>query len=261
MRPTHSRASQSSGGAAAAAGGSLSTEELALREQNLLRREKALAEKEKFLEEKEASLAGARVLKPYNWPSKCYPILYHSISEEIPPEHRPMIRKFYATCLATWLCLFWNWLVMMVIWGTPGANDDSGSSDALWSSIYLVVGAPGAWRLWYRGLYFGVRDKASGKWVTFFITFLLHLVFCGCMAIGVPSIAASGLFIMFKMFSNEHSLAGIFSLVSVVIFGLNTLFSFYLLKSAHGVWKGTGGDKQLQKNVAKQVIESQASQV
>lgn len=236
----------------------MSEEELALREQALLRREQALAEREKQLEQRERALANARVVPADNWPSKCYPILYHSINDEIPPEHRPLVRKLYATCLATWVCLVWNWVVWMTIWITD-ASDDAGSS-ALWSAIYTVCGVPGAWTFWYRSVYYGIRDKSSAKWIRFFLFFVVHLAFCAVIAVGVPSIAASGLFVMFKMFSNDHSLAGIFSLVTVVVFGLLTLFSFWLLKSAYSTWKGTGGDKALQKAVAEQVIEHQVAQ-
>jgi len=235
----------------------MSDSDIAIREQALLRREAKLAEKEKFLEEKEAALASQQILRPKNWPFKCYPILYHSITEEIPPEHRPMLRKFYVTVMYTWICILWNWVVCMTVWGKNAS--DSGSSDALWSSLYVVIGIPGAWVSWYRGVYYGTRDKASGRWVFFFISFFVHIAFVICMGLGVPSIAASGLFLMFKMFTNNENLCGIFSLVSVGVFALNALFSIYLIKIAHNVWRGAGGDKALKRDVAKAAVVAQVA--
>ena len=91
-----------------------------------------------------------------NWPSKCYPITYHDIAEDVPQRHQKMMKKFYATvfctcvyvcggvgvtilprahhCVAwnqpdaayaavTWLCLFFNWFViMMVVFGGDARN-------------------------------------------------------------------------------------------------------------------------------------------
>ena len=81
----------------AAVGGAMKTlEEVSVREQNLLRREAAMLEKEKELDRRERELGRGRI---DNWPCKCYPIAYHSISDEIPLQFQPMMKKFYA--------LFW----------------------------------------------------------------------------------------------------------------------------------------------------------
>jgi len=42
---------------------------------------------------------------------------------------------------------------------------------------------------------------------------------------------------------------------------VETLFCFYLIKDAHRVWKAFGGRSQLQKDMAKAVVEQQMNTV
>jgi hypothetical protein len=57
--------------------------------------------------------------------------------------------------IVAWMCIFWNWLTMLIGWGS--SIDDISGSDALWASIYLLIGVPGSWKLWYRSLYYAIR--------------------------------------------------------------------------------------------------------
>jgi len=241
------------------AGSSLEESSSSAREESLLRRENKLLQRERELEDRERSVRERGGIGEPNWPSKCYPLLYHDISAEIPSEHQSLVRRFYATLLFTWLCLLWNWLVIMVIWGTPGA-DSSSSSNALWASIFVVLGVPGAWRFWYRSVFYGIKDKKASQWVFFFINFLGHAVFCILMGVGVPGVAGGGLFVMISMFANDHTLAGFFSLVDVILWGLNLLMCMYLAKKAHTVWKATGMKTETKRSVAKAAVDQVASE-
>jgi len=227
-----------------------------LREENLRRREAALLEKEKELERKELEV-GAAGGKKLNWPfgEGCSPILYHSIADDIPPEFHSLMRKFYAAVLFGWLCLLWNFICNLAIWFSDASS--TGGSDCLYSAIYVVAGVPISWRTWYRGVYNGVRDRKTGNWLWFFIFFAAHIVFGVLMGVGVPSVAAAGLLVMFKMFTNKFSILGLLCLVDAIVWGSETLFAFYLIKDAHRVWKAFGGAAQLQKDVAKTVVEQQ----
>jgi len=229
-------------------------DDIIIREQALSRRETVLAEKEKELEAREKKLGPWAKYKPPNWPCECYPITYHNISEEIPENHKTLVRKFYAHLLFAWVGLFWNWLTLLVIWASD-AGGSTGSSDALWSSIFLVAGLPGAWKLWYRPLYNGVKDSKGGQWIMFFLFFFAHMVFAAILGLGVPSCAASGLFMMIKMFGNSHSLAGIFCLISVIVWSIEFLVCIYLGKQAHSTWKRMGGEEELKKDMAKRAVE------
>jgi hypothetical protein len=249
LKPTQYKASRPS-----SAG--LSEDELVMREQALVRRETAIAEKEKDLEDREKRLGPYGKYKPPNWPCECYPIAYHNISEEIPEQHRVLMRKYYAAVLWTWLSIFWNWICFITIWGTPNNGSESASSDALWSSIYVFVGIPGAWKLWYRPVYYAVKDGKNRNWVLFFIFYLAHMIFSILMALGVPSCAGSGLFVMIKFFSASQNLIGFFCLISVGLWGLGFLFALYLSKKGHSTWRKMGGEEELRKEMAQGVVKA-----
>jgi len=235
------------------------SQNLALREAEIARREKELEKKEKYIlkREREVLEAGA-ILKPPNWPFKCYAITYHSIVDDIPPEHQPMMRRFYFALLFGWFCLVWNWLTMIVVWGTPGASD-SGGSEAMWASVYVLLGIPGSWRFWYRSVYYAVRDKKRRKWYFFFVNFAIHLAFSVVMALGVPSMGAGGLFVLIKMLANSKTACAILSFMTVLFYGVESLLSLYLIKVAHAVWKGAGGSVAMQRDLrlANVVMSSQ----
>lgn len=235
--------------------GQLSEDDLRVREQNLLRREEELAERERAVEEQSRRGGNTRA---DNWPFKCYPLAYHSIVDEIPQAHRTLVRKFYVAVIFAWLCIFWNWLTMLIGWGS--SIDDIGGSDALWSSIYLLIGIPGSWKLWYRSLYYAIRDNATGKWVVFFVSFMMHIGFAVVMGLGVPDCAAAGFFVMTKLFVHKQSLLGIFALVNLCLWGLSALTSFYLLKTAHSLWKKGGGERNLKKAVATAAVQEAVNQ-
>jgi len=230
----------------------VSEQDLALREAQLNRREQALQEKEQALNRKEEEVKATGQYQRNNWPFPCYPVTYHDISDEVKPEHRVLCRKFYAALLFTWLCLFWNWIVFCAAWGT---NSDDGTG-FVWASIYLATGSPGAWKLWYRPIYYGLGGKGTMTWMMFFITYLAHIGFVIVMGLGIPSCAAAGLFWMFKAFADGDNLGGIFSLVSTGTWGINLLCSVYLIKRAHDVWKGDGGPDKLKKEAARQAVQA-----
>jgi hypothetical protein len=229
------------------------------REAKLLRKERELLERERMLEQRElVAKEGGPTRQMYNWPSKCYPLAYHSIQDEIPPNHRAMVKKFYFILYVSWVCLFWNWLTILTVWGQDRGSDAANS--ALWSTIYMSFGIPGAWKLWYRSVYYCCRDGAGIRWAFFFINFLMHLAFAILMAIGVPKIGSGGLFIMIDMFANSHDIAGFFALVDAIIWILNALFSFYLLRTSYRVWKVGGGPNKASQEAVQALIQAQQQQ-
>lgn len=93
---------------AASSGTGLTASQLAARDKELKEREQKLMAMEKQLEKRSAEvekLAG----KMKNWPFKCYPILYHSIQDEIPQPMQSIVKKFYYFWQFMALCLVVNW--------------------------------------------------------------------------------------------------------------------------------------------------------
>jgi hypothetical protein len=230
------------------------------REAKLLRKERELLERERQLEQRElqSKEPGGQRRQLYNWPSKCYPLAYHSIQDEIPPNHRAMVKKFYVVLYISWVCLFWNWLTILTVWGQARSSDAANS--ALWSTIYMAFGIPGSWKLWYRSVYYCCRDGAGIRWAFFFLNFLMHVVFGVLMAIGIPKIGSGGLFIMIDMFANTHDIAGFFALVDAGIWTINVLVSFYLLRKSYQVWKVGGGSNKATQEAVQALIAAQQAQ-
>jgi len=228
--------------------------DLSDKEQELARREEELNQREAQLDKKEIKLGGKD-----NWPSRCYPITYHDINKEIPEGRRSLVRKLYALVIFTWICLIWNWIIMMSVWFAGG--DVSASSEAIWSSLYMVMGIPLSWMWWYRGVYFGCRDSSTKSWLGFFSGFIAHFALAILIAFGVPSCAGSGFLWMIKLFTASYQVLGVLSIISTVFWGLNCLSSLYLLKQAYSAWKQGGGSDQLTRDATKAAIDSELRSV
>ena len=91
----HSSVSNPFGSKSDESAGITPADDLATREANLRAREEKMARMEMEVEQRERAVK-AKENAGKNWPSKCYPILYHSIADEIPTRLQPMIKKFYA---------------------------------------------------------------------------------------------------------------------------------------------------------------------
>jgi len=226
-------------------------EELAQREEALLRREAALIAREK------SGVVGA--VRESNWPSKCYPITYHDISVDIPQRHRALLRKFYANLMLVWLALLLNWMLVMFVVFSPApvpSADKPGSSAALWSSVYLLLGVPGSWNLWYRSVYNGAKSGTSSKWMFFFVNYAAHTAFCLVMAVGPSpsSVAGGGLFFVVEMITEENHSATIFAVITLILWALNGGLGVFLLRHAHSHWKTDGHQDQLKKDMATAIV-------
>jgi hypothetical protein len=101
-----------------------------------------------------------------------------------------LVTHLYYTLLFTWACLLLNWATIMLV--VLSASDLPGAgSDAMWSSLYVVGGVPGAWRFWYRSMYAAARDDSGTKWLLFLAHFCVHIVFASLMALGAPGFAGA----------------------------------------------------------------------
>lgn len=220
-----------------------------VREQNLMRREQALLQKEAELQERERRLAS--LLKDKNWPFSCWALTYHSIEDEIPEAEQVLVRKFYVLIRFTWLCLLMNWLTAFAVkFGADGST-----ASLLWSSVYLMLGTPGAWFLWYKPIYTASRDDNSKTWAFFFINFFVHTGFAIVMSCGIPGTAGMGLW-TFMDTIDDHKTPGIFALVSALMWILASLMSCFLMKRAHNVWRGRGGEEAAKKALAKEAARN-----
>jgi len=110
-----------------------------------------------------------------------------------------------------WVCLAWNALCVLSVWltntdsgsgtflfsnppcalcsccpaQTSAAYSNAGGMQTVWACVYLVMGIPGAWNLWYSRIYEGTRDDSTRKWLMFFINFVVsgHCFHIVCTAL------------------------------------------------------------------------------
>lgn len=226
------------------------------RERALAEREAKLKKREELLQKQLANSDTVVLGMAPNWPFKFYPILYHSIKDEIPAESQPICKKFYAAILLTWAALLINWLTWLVIWGHDILTKASGQ--ALWATAYLCLGVPGAWRLWYRPIYNALKENASSTWCFFFLFFTGHTGFCGLMALGFPGVSGAGFIIMLDVFGKGFAGTGVMAVVSTAFWTMVCLLSIWLLRTAHSMWRGRGGQEQMDRDIETGLATAQA---
>eukprot|EP00854_Cymbomonas_tetramitiformis_P001596 gene1596-2232_t len=100
-------------------------QELERRTSELKRREDALTK-------------GGAVARVKNFP-KFYPIVYHSIEDDIPDDKQQTVKMCFYCYLGLVLCLFWNWFSATACMFAMGKT-----IDWLYACIYLLTGVPGA---------------------------------------------------------------------------------------------------------------------
>ena len=145
------------------------------KEAYLDKREKQLLERKKRLAAVKHELNSTNIRRD-NWPCSYYPITFHSIQQEIPPHARSHMKRMYTLVLMTFFCFILNAFAQLILYFVSDQDSDLGTdSDILLAILYLFCGVCGAWRLWYRQIYYGIRDRKTLKWWCFFIFFLAHI--------------------------------------------------------------------------------------
>jgi len=188
---------------------------------------------------------------PKNWPW-FYPVLYHNIEKDIPQEFRVFTRNMFRLCLATWLTIFWNWIVILVsFFGGYGA----GIMDFFWSTIYGFLGCPLAWKTWYKSLYISLKGNGSSfRWMLFMITYIIHIGFVSISALGIPNFASTGLLFMLKAFDN-NTVVGIFALIGFFFWSVLSFFSVSLFKRSWHLFRSSDVESEIKKDLVKSMIK------
>lgn len=215
-----------------------STAELDDREAALITLEKNLLEKSKHLQDRDSKLEGSGVMED-NWPCAFYPVTYHSIKSEIPPDHQAFVRKHYWILKLTMFALTWNFLTMVIMY----IEDVASSTTLTWATIYLVIGVPGAWKMWYKAIYRAVGTDKRVKFVQYFLFGGCHTIFCVVAFIGVPETAMMGFMFMIKAM-NINTACGICGVIGFVAWGAIALGSAIMMRRTYRLYKSRGGDLQ-----------------
>ncbi|CAD6249849.1 unnamed protein product [Miscanthus lutarioriparius] len=205
--------------------------------------ESDLRRRESDIRRREEALKSAGVpMEDKNWPP-FFPIIHHDIANEIPANAQKLQYLAFASWLGIVLCLFWNFIAVIVCWIRGGD-----SKLFFLATIYGMLGIPLSYLMWYRPLYRAMRTDSAFSFGWFFLCYLLHIAFCIFAAIAPPVVfrgkSLTGILAAIDTFS-DHAIVGIFYFVGFALFCLETLVSIWVLQEnplcyilvpvAHGV--------------------------
>jgi hypothetical protein len=177
-------------------------EDLTQRERDLERREAELAQKADHIKKH-----GRNNFPPF------YPLIFHSIPDEIPEASRPLITRLFQLWFVLGATLLFN-MVACIVNFAVGAKD-SGSD--LGSSIgYFIFITPLSFLLWYRPIYNGYMKEQAVYYYIYFFFCGWHLLFSIYMILGIPSTGSAGIIQTIRIFNSGHWVAGIFCIIATV---------------------------------------------
>ncbi|KAF9483755.1 scamp-domain-containing protein [Pholiota conissans] len=188
--------------AAAAPNDAARLEEIRRREADLERRESELNNRAEHIRKH-----GRNNFPPF------FPLIFHSIQDEIPEASRPLIMRLYQL----WLVLFGTLIVNLVacisilISGVEGGGGDLGGSLG-----YLIFICPLSFLLWYRPIYNGYMKEQALYYYFYFFFCGFHLLFSLYMIVGVPGTGSAGLVQMIRLFTGHHWVAAVFALIATI---------------------------------------------
>ncbi|EST05034.1 hypothetical protein PSEUBRA_005842 [Kalmanozyma brasiliensis GHG001] len=201
----------------------------------LRRREEELARRERDLDSRAAHI---QKHGRNNWPF-FYPLIYHDIQAEIPPDSQPIMQGLYKLWLLLVLALIVN-MVACIFLLLEGASD--GGKDMISGVVYLPVITLTSFMLWYRPIYNGLMKEHSLFFYVYFIFAGFHLAFSVYVFLGIPSTGSAGLINTIQAFADEDRklVAGILGAITTAMFGLQGLGNlwFYRLIWKHNNEKG-----------------------
>ncbi|KAG8925115.1 hypothetical protein FRC03_009082 [Tulasnella sp. 419] len=175
----------------------------------LERRERELAAREQALNAK------AEHIKKHgrnNWPP-FFPLIYHSIPDEIPEAHRTTVTRLYQLWLVLLITLIVNMVacLLVLLAGAPDGGKDLGASIGYIPMIGIL-----SFLLWYRPIYNGYMKEQALYYYIYFFFGGWHLLFSIYMIIGIPSTGSGGLIQTIQAFSQGHIVAGVLGAIATV---------------------------------------------
>ncbi|KAJ7109435.1 scamp family-domain-containing protein [Mycena epipterygia] len=203
-------------------GDAVRLDQLRQRELDLERREQELA----------AKADNIRKHGRNNWPP-FFPLIFHSIPDEIPEASQGLITRLYQLWLVLAATLVLNMVacITILIAGSRDGGRDLGASIG-----YLFIISATSFLLWYRPIYNGYMKEQALYYYFYFFFGGFHLLFSIYMIIGVPSTGSAGLIQMIQMYANHQWIAAVFCTVATVgwtVQGLGNAFYYRQIYAHH----------------------------
>ncbi|KAE8210408.1 hypothetical protein CF327_g5713 [Tilletia walkeri] len=233
--------------------------------EELARRERELEQRERDLNARAAHIQrhGRNNFPPF------YPMLYHDIDAEIPPDSRPLVATVFKLWLLLVLSLIVN-LVATVFLLVQSAPD--GGKDMISGIVYLPVITAASFMLWYRPMYNAYMKESSVFYYMYFVLYALQIraigqadrfrtdayisisgfsrtqtaadftviAYSAYMVLGIPATGSAGLINTIQSFQGGRLIAAILGTIATVGFavqGLGNLW-FYRITWNHNHEQG-----------------------
>ncbi|KAJ7581462.1 scamp family-domain-containing protein [Mycena floridula] len=167
-----------------------------------------------------------------NWPP-FFPLIFHSIRDEIPEASQPLVTRLYTLWLVligTLLLNFVACVCLLIAHSSEGARDMGASIG------YLVIIPIASFLLWYRPIYNGYMKEQALYYYLYFFFGGFHLFFSIYMILGIPSTGSAGLIQTIQMFSSHKWAVAVIGLVTTVgwtIQGLGLAFYYRQIYAHH----------------------------
>ncbi|KAF8163349.1 scamp family-domain-containing protein [Crassisporium funariophilum] len=196
--------------------------EVRRREEDLERRERELTQKADHIRRH-----GRNNFPPF------FPLIFHSIPDEIPETSRPLITRLYQL----WLVLLGTLVINMVacifilISGATSGGSDLGASLG-----YLIFIPICSFLLWYRPIYNGYMKEQALYYYFYFFFGGFHLLFSLYMIVGIPGTGSAGLIQTIRMFSSHTWAAAVIGLIATIgwsVQGLGLAYYYREIYSHH----------------------------
>ncbi|KAB5596524.1 hypothetical protein CTheo_161 [Ceratobasidium theobromae] len=196
----------------------------AAKQADLERRERELAAREADISRRETNIKhGKNNFPPF------FPLVFHSIEDEIPQDSRPLITRIFQLWLVLCATLIINMVACIFIL-TSGGTD--GGKDLAASISYIPVISILSFLLWYRPIYNGYMKEQSLYYYLYFFfggevdrrpsasynnsRTGFHLLFSLYMIIGIPSTGSAGLINTISAFSRGAIVVGVLGIIATV---------------------------------------------
>lgn len=165
-----------------------------------------------------------------NWPF-FYPLIYHDIAAEIPPDFQRVVTHLYWLWLLFGATLIVN-LVACVFLLIQGSSD--GIKDMIAAIVYLPVLMVASFLLWYRPVYNGFMKEHSLFYYVYFVFGGFHLAASVYFFLGIPSTGSDGLLNMIQSWSSSRHVAAILGIFVTAGFALQGLGNLWYYRE---IWK------------------------
>eukprot|EP00899_Mesostigma_viride_P010328 jgi/Mesvir1/19297/Mv10370-RA.1 len=236
---------------------------LAKMEKELRDKEAALKKKEEELKKREkAVVKGGKGGDEKNWPV-CWPLIHHDIANDIPAHLHGAIKRAYFSLILVFWCFAWNMLCVTIGMFTGHLGDKAAGSWFL-AVIYTITGVPGAYLLWYKRLYNGMRHDKALLYGGFFMCYLIHIAFCIYAAVAPPIFgdgkSMTGFLTMVDMLS-EAVFLGVLYVIGFASWAIEALLSFWTIQFVYRKFRSSGGGDRLRTEGMSAAMRAGASAV